>query len=150
MTKIKITGDIIILEYCSDEKEFWDDYFQDFLWAKITSIEVDGVDIMSQKGKYIETNDHFKQFIGEGKEHPLPVEIHTGVVEEYEAFYGLDVDDFDPAKLQLMKSNEISDLRRFPIASCIMYDGKKFQADASIIDLGIGDNDYDEYYIRRI
>lgn len=83
--------------------------------------------MIEKKGKYIKTTEYFAEFIQE----PFVVQHSDSTYAEYEYSIELmDDEDFDPLKLQLIKSDyEVEFLPYGIITGTIMYDGRAIPTD---------------------
>lgn len=98
----------------------------------LTAVEENGeeMDITKNKGKYVKTNSFFKETLGTNERF-----VFQPVVEDEDTFvYTIELEDgeeFDPKKLQLVKSDyEVNFLPYGILAEYIMYDGKKIYTDS--------------------
>lgn len=132
---IELSGTAMFCQYASiprmkeEEAEFWDIYYDLFYLVSDVKVLANGEDITKQKGKYLIVDDVVKNQIGL-EDHPLPIEFRFVREVDFSAELDLDVDDFDPKKLQLRKS--IYELQNIPFAIDalnISYDGKIYQLD---------------------
>lgn len=94
--------------------------------TRITEITADGEDIQKKKGKYINTPTFFKDEWGITAPCYVQSSCRTTL---FEVTYEIELEDdeeFDPKKLQLIKSNyEFEFLPYAIVLPFIMYDGKK-------------------------
>ena len=132
---ITLIGDIRALYYCSkslidEDNDFWDIYYETFGFNTVNEIHVDDSldNIITQKGKYANSKTYFHELFSGS--HQLPVEVKTTCDDfGYEVKYEIEVfGDFDPSKLQLVKSTELSKsgIPYFIIGEYILYDGKRY------------------------
>lgn len=158
--KIRIKGDLVILDYCSkkmmedsvDGEEYNDEYdvfFSNFYttgaWDKIEALYVDDDEdnnLVKQKGKYVKTKEYFHNLFNEDSDHPLPVEVHYRYYYSQELEYVIKLEDdeeFDLKKVQLIKEDyTCSEFPYFILCSKILYDGKEVLANDEF-------NDWTEY-----
>lgn len=80
-----------------------------------------------KKGKYVKTGEHFAEFVKE----PFVVQRCDSTYAEFDYLIELDDnEEFDPMKLQLIKSDyEVEFLPYGIITGCIMYDGRAIPTD---------------------
>lgn len=128
MTKIEITGDAMYCQYCSRGKIFNDEYYDIYYFTAIKSITADGRELSkSERGsKITRENMLFDEMYTD--EHPLPIEFRKIHTVPLTAWVELDVDDFDPSKLQLVYERKV--LGRFSFgfsAFHIIYDGVEYE-----------------------
>ncbi len=133
--KIELKGLAMFCQYASvermheEEEDFWSINYDLFYLVENIQIFADGEDITKQKGKYIVIPDliHQEIFVAD---HPFPVEFRIVHDVDFSATIDLDVEDFDPKKLQLRKS--VYELQEIPFAidaTHIVYDGKLYDLD---------------------
>lgn len=137
--KIKITGDIIALDYCAqdlpEDEDFYGNYYLVCGWNTVTGLYVDDSEdnAVKQKGKYVKTKEFFHDLFRVDGDQPLPVECHTRVYNEQEINYIIEIEDddeFDIKKVQLVKSDyECDEFPYFIVADYILYDGKEIHTD---------------------
>lgn len=137
--KIKITGDIIALDYCTqdlpEDEDFYGNYYLTCGWNTVTGLYVNDSEdnVVKQKGKYVKTKKFFHHLFRKDGDHPLPVECHTRVYCEQEVEYNIRIEDdeeFDIKKVQLVKSDyECDEFPYFIVADYILYDGKEIHTD---------------------
>lgn len=159
---ITIVGVINGVLYCSkslidEDNDFWDSYYQTFGFHSISEIRVGDSEenIVKQKGKYIKTKEYFHDLFREDGPHPLPVIVRCAVDNEYEVQYEIEVTgDFDPKKLQLIKSDyEFNGMPYFILTEYIMYDGVKYDMSSDsydTIDDCYGDEYADEFEVDKL
>lgn len=91
--KIKITGDIIALDYCTqdlpEDEDFYGNYYLTCGWNTVTGLYVNDIEdnVVKQKGKYVKTKEFFHDLFSEEGDHPLPVDCHARVYCDEEAEY---------------------------------------------------------------
>lgn len=104
----------------------------------------EGIDITKSKGKYVMANNYFSHFIG--KTTPFfYMEIRYCDIEEWFRIELNDDEEFDPKKLQLIKSDyELSFLPYAIATTHIMYDGKIYRA---MMGDGYYPNSYEDKHI---
>lgn len=118
----------------SDEEDRLDMFLKvhwDFLYL-LSDIEVlaDDEDITKQKGKYfidknMLQNMLYNSMIDESDQNNIDFWLVDQIY--YRGHVELDVEDFNPAKLQLIKSTHEFDEIPYAIdAYCIIYDGKRY------------------------
>ena len=129
--KIRIKGDLLVLDYCNVELDFLDNYYCTCAWNSIEEMYVndDEENVVKKKGKYVKTKEYFHDLFSEDGDHPLPVECHTKIYENVYADYEIRLEDdeeFDIKKVQLVKSDYECDAFPYFIIAChILYDGKE-------------------------
>ena len=118
---------------------------------KLDSItyEVDGEEVeVTKKGKYIKTDNYINRIVG------VPHVIHlahmaTGL-GSYEFNYEIELEDdeeFDPMKLQLIKSDyEVNYLPYGIVVTEVMYDGKEIDVDENCLCFRNWDTKHIYYY----
>lgn len=164
MKKVTITliGDIRALYYCSksqidEDNDFWDRYYEIFGFNTVDEIRVDDSldNIIKQKGKVANSETYFRELFS--GEHPLPVEVKTTCDDfGYEVKYEIEViGDFDPSKLQLVKSTELSKsgIPYFIIGDYILYDGQRYNMTSESweeLDEDISLDDLDEFDVDKL
>ena len=123
--KIEIDANIMLLGVGEpDSKEFYDECYYDFFILGSITVYANGENITKKKGKYVIVENMITDWIKEKYDTPALVKqltdnakIHTEVE--------IDVDEFDPKKLQLRKSTY--ELEEVPYAidgHHILYDGE--------------------------
>ena len=138
--KITIKGDIIALDYCTqdlpEDEDFFGNYYLCCGWWKLEAMWIDGNEeenVIKQKGKYIKTKEFFHNLFREDGDHPLPIECHTRVYYNQEISYIIELEDdeeFDIKKVQLVKSDyECQEFPYWIIADHILYDNKEIPTD---------------------
>lgn len=176
--EITIEGYIRVCEYCSYERiedalndkyyPYPSDYIFDEEHRTINSwggfkgiyLDYDRNKNYLDEIKFHTVNDYFHNLFSPDSYHPLPVELHIGVIGEVKSLSYIihtkrDIEAFDINKLSLIYSrNEIEPLKDFVLAEKIMYDGmefpvrfkKKIYDDFGLDDPFVGTIDiYDEY-----
>ena len=134
--KIKIKGDLIIVDYCSkslidEENEFNDSFYVTGCWEKIEGMYVDDSEenVVKKKGKYVKTKEYFHDLFDKDGDHPLPVIVHSRGYSNQELEYIIRLEDdeeFDIKKVQLVKSDYETQLfPYFILCTYILYDGKE-------------------------
>lgn len=161
--KIYITGDILAVDYCTQIAEFEENYYLTCGWNTVTGLYVNPKNewdleneenVVKKKGKYVKNNQFFHGMMGDGTDHPLPVELHTRVYYNQFACYVLELEDeeeFDIKKVQLEKSMEFETdiIPYFIVAEYILYDGKKIDTEDTL-DYCPEDKIYDEYVVEEL
>lgn len=152
--RVQIICDLICVEYCNVDKDFYDEYYATYGMENIEALYINGntnENLVKQKGKYIKTKEFFHNLWKEDGEHPLPVEVHVRTFNGDYPEYTIKLEDdeeFDIKKLQLVKSDyECEPFPYFIIADYIMYDGKKINEDGGIFDIGIEGRYCDEHTV---
>lgn len=123
--KIEIDANIMLLGVGEPEsKDFYDECYYDFFILGSITVYANGENITKKKGKYVIVENMITDWIKEKYDTPALVKqltdnakIHTEVE--------IDVDEFDPKKLQLRKSTY--ELQEVPYAidgHHILYDGE--------------------------
>lgn len=158
--KIKIVGDLLIFDYCSEKvmkediesgnsdtesEAFLSNYYVAGGWDTVEALYVDDNEeenLVKKKGKYVKTREYFHELFKEDGEHPLPVQIHYKKYSSQELQYVIELQDdeeFDLKKVQLVKSDyEVQEFPYFILCEKILYDGKDVEADLDF-------NDWTEY-----
>lgn len=158
--KIRIKGDLVIVDYCSRDviKRVLDDedcdtpaeafscnYYVTGAWDKVEELYVDDNEeenLVKKKGKYEKTRTFFHELFSEEGEHPLPVDVHFRYYYGQELEYVIrlkDDEEFDLKKVQLIKSDyEVELFPYFILCEKILYDGKDVPANPEF-------NDWAEY-----
>ena len=154
--KIRINGDLVIVDYCSvkliNQSMHEEDYDEDmaFLcnyyvcgaWDKVEALYVDDNEdenLVKKKGKYVNTREYFHDLFSKEGEQPLPVKIHYRYYYQQELEYVIELKDdeeFDIKKVQLIKSDyEVALFPYFILCDKILYDGKEIFANDEYNDL---------------
>lgn len=150
MVKIEITGKMMLCEYASKEvlmEEAKDDLDSgenydtaiERAWAGVncvyfyllSDIEVlaNGEDITKKKGKYVMVENLVRSQLYTDSQ-PYPIEFRFIRTVDYSGSIELDVEDFDPKKLQLRKCTyEFDDIPYAIDAMNIIYDGELKELD---------------------
>ncbi len=155
-TKVKILCDLLVVDYCSKELDFLDNYYMFFGMENITALYANDDEennLIKEKGKYIKTKDHLhKLFNGDDPVGNLPVECHSRMYYEQEIEYVIEHDgEFDIKKLQLVKSDyECPEFPYLIIADYIMYDGKEIQECSDLCDYDVESKCYNEFEITEL
>ena len=138
--KIEIKGTAIYCQYASiqrmqeEEAEFWDIYYDYFFIESGIQVLADGEDITKKKGKYVMVPDLIKNQIA-CDDQPFPVEFRIVHDVDYYGWVELEVDDFDPKKLQLRKNTYELPMIPYSIDGyTILYDGKEIQLNTEYMD----------------
>ena len=155
---LKGTGSNIRLEYYYDpNKKDWDSDCNIYDYNIILSnVEVfaNGEDITKKKGKYIKTYPFTKDIVEGFKCDPksdnmLYRKADNGDDWDFEFEFEIPVSpqDFDPKKLQLIKSDyEFAEVPYAILADKIVYDGKEYRTD-DCFDFAMTDFPEIEYYL---
>lgn len=138
--KIEIKGTAIYCQYASiqrmqeEEEDFWGIYYDYFYIESGIQVLADGEDITKKKGKYVMVPDLIKNQIV-CDDQPFPVEFRIVHDVEYYGWVELDVEDFDPKKLQLRKNTYEFEMIPYSIDGyTILYDGKEIQLNTEYMD----------------
>lgn len=143
--KIEITGKMMLCEYASkevlmteakDDLDTGEEYDTaiECAWAGVNyvyfyllsdiCVTANGEDITKKKGKYVMIDDLVRSELATDSQ-PYPIEFRFIRTVDYFGEIELDVDDFDPKKLQLRKSTyEFDDIPYAIDAMFILYDGE--------------------------
>lgn len=159
---ITLIGDVRVLCYCSKslidaENDFWCSYYEAFGFNSVTEMRVGTSldNIIKQMGKYVNSKTYFKDLFS--GDHPLPVEVKTTSDDfGYEVNFNIEVlGDFDPSKLQLVKSTELSEfgIHYFIIGEYILYDGQRYNMTPESneeLNEAISLDDFDEFVVDKL
>lgn len=148
--KIEITGKMMFCEYASEEvlmaeaKDDLDtgekyDTAIECAWSSVNyvyfyllsdiCVTANGEDITKKKGKYVMVDDLVRSELATDDQ-PYPIEFRFVRTVDYFGEIELDVEDFDPKKLQLRKSTYEFDKIPYAIdAMYIIYDGELMRLD---------------------
>lgn len=107
---------------------------------KDVCVTVDGVDITKEKGKYINSKSYIKDHYLLSESAPHFFRLLDEDEYYFESVFLIDDDNFDPKKLQLIKSDYELDFLPYGIMiDSIMYDGEVVEVEELLDD----DENYD-------
>ena len=138
--KIEIDATIMYCEYCNvNYADEWSEYCNWYYYIlKDINVLANGEDITKKKGKYVMVENLVRNAVT-GLDHDLPIEFRPLCEAGYSGRVELDVDNFDPKKLQLRKCTYEFDNIPYAIdAYHILYDGELIEIE----------NDYSWGYIE--
>lgn len=125
---ITLTGRGIIIGTINDPEDNGDIIEYAMILEDVKVVLDDEIDITKQKGKYIKDKSWIKDHCLLTEEPPYYFRIMEDTFD-FEYNFDLDVEDFDPKKLQLIKSDyELEFLPYGIVSDAIMYDGEPIWA----------------------
>lgn len=129
--KITVKGEGIILAI--NDYEYSDDYYELPFIIKGVVVLADGEDITKKKGKYL-TSRYVHDLVAKDGATITSASI-CDYSKDFVAEFDIPVEDFDPKKLQLIKSDyEFADMPYGILASTVVYDGKEYDTDSELLD----------------
>lgn len=129
--KITVKGDGIIVAI--NDYECPEDYYELPFILKGVTVIADGEDITKKKGKYL-TSKYVHDLCAKDGTTIKSAEI-CDYSKEFVAEFDIPVEDFDPKKLQLIKSDyEFAGMPYGILASTVVYDGKEYDSPSELLD----------------
>lgn len=129
--KITVKGEGIILAI--NDYDYSDDYYELPFIIKGVVVLADGEDITKKKGKYL-TSRYVHDLVAKDGATITSASI-CDYSKDFVAEFDIPVEDFDPKKLQLIKSDyEFAGMPYGILASTVVYDGKEYDTDSELLD----------------
>lgn len=156
-TNLELLGDTRINYYDAVDEEYvtgeWQEYalllenlrvyqYDDYDEAADLENE-EGINITKKKGKYIKSKTYFKE-----SEVISPFVWGCDSFRNFHLVYEIEIEDdeeFDPSKLQLIKSDYELEIFPYAIIPVISYNGKKYYCENDY-DVGVADVDIEYVY----
>lgn len=142
--ELKITGTVKVIEYCSADLDFHEEYNELLPFIGTKSITLDGKPF---EPECVSGQQEYRKMCSSMKK---PWVFHVGQpVDNYERTYILP-DDAEPSKIQIVRT--FADFTKFllgaTVSEYILYDGEKVYADDETYLLA-DDCGYAEYIVKR-